>query len=136
MADTPTNTDFGAWVKQQLAGRNYREAGEEIGLHFTILYDLAKGRRKSRGTVVRFARGIGANVNEALRMAGLEPEYESNAERFLRGVQELGEKYGRPPIPPSFWGGIEGLEKLTPEQVDARLAELEEQWAEDAEAGS
>jgi ADP-ribose pyrophosphatase YjhB (NUDIX family) len=134
MPGNPSNADFAAWVRQKLAGRNYREAAEEIGLHFTILYDLAKGRRKSRATGVRIAKGLGLSVNEALRMAGMEPESESGAAYFLRRLKALAEELGLAAIPVDFFSETGEPEEFTVEQADQLIASIRRQLTRNPEA--
>jgi ADP-ribose pyrophosphatase YjhB (NUDIX family) len=130
----PENAELGTWVRQVLAGRNYRDAAEEIGLHFTTLYDLAKGRTKSRDTIIRFARGTRQPVNEALRKAGMEPENEGGGDYFLRRLKALADELGMGAIPVEFFSEMAEPETFTTEQADQLIASIRRQLTRNPEA--
>lgn len=97
------NVVLGTAVKEAMAGRNYRAVAEEIGLHYTTLYDLAKGFRKSRPTIVKFAAGIGESEEKWLYLAGYgQPPPEV---RLAEAVEEI-------PAPPSYEPDTDDLRAL------------------------
>jgi hypothetical protein len=79
-------------VKRLMAGKDYREEGERMGLHFTTLYDLAKGRKKSRETVIRFARHFREPVNDWLALYDHEPEEEPSFTEALENAVQIGRR--------------------------------------------
>src|SRR5262245_53819287 len=104
-AGSGSNEVFGAAVRQVLGGLNYREEAARIGLHFTTLYDMARGLPKSMETVIRFARATGQDVNTWLEMAGYEP-IETGGDLLTAGLRALNEEFGRPiPVDFSAWDG-------------------------------
>lgn len=74
MSDLP-NPDV--WVRRLVgAAGGVDDVAERVGLHRATLYQMLKGKRVGRATVVKFARGMQADVNEGLRVFGYEPEAE------------------------------------------------------------
>lgn len=75
--------------------------------------------------VVAFARGMGEDVNYALRVAGYEPiaAEPSPDARLGAGIRDLAERYDSPTL---ALKRFTGLGNLTHEKVNQLLAELEE----------
>lgn len=83
--DDPTLSPLGALLEQHRGSVSKREAARRAGISEGRWRQIVTGQQKAgagvvvpanprRETVIAMAAAVGANVNEALRLAGMEPQ--------------------------------------------------------------
>ena len=69
------NNEFGDWLRELLAKRGItssRQVRQRTGISHTTIDDILKGTRPSVETAIRIAKGFGADISQALGLAGYE----------------------------------------------------------------
>lgn len=103
-------------VKQVLAGRDFREEAVRVDLHYTTLYDMARGLTKSRDTIEKFVAGFGLDLAEWLPLYGFSPGTEGEVDRALATVLDHSNELTYEDVDePLEIRGYSGFDKLSPE---------------------
>lgn len=108
-------------VKEVLAGKDYREEAARLGLHYTTLYDMARGVRKSHETVVKFAQGFGLPLVEWLTLYGYTTQEKSPNEMIREALLNTPSLSYDPDFEDfdiRRWDGADRLHALTEEDLD------------------
>lgn len=120
------NLELAEAVKRILAehGLSLRGQRARTGIDHVTVLGMTNGIVPNEGTIIRFARGFGLDINEWLELAGYERLPETGAERLYRGIRDLQRRFGYT-LSVDFMGGPESL---TVEQAEKLLAMLEEEY--------
>lgn len=127
-----TNAELAAAVAALLKerGLSLRQAGQLAGLGHVTISNLRRGVTPGVETILKFARGLGVEPNEWLRLAGyaeLDADSVNGYGRFVLGLAELCTELGRP-IPVSL--DMDQAQRMTPAQAEETLAVLRRQAEE------
>lgn len=92
---------IGLWVKAVLEkhGVNTRQQKIRTGIAHSTVNEWLADTRPQAGSLIQFARGMGEDVNEALRLANYPPlddEPESGDAWYIRALRDLANKRGEP----------------------------------------
>lgn len=110
-------------------------AAQRLDMSREALTKLYNGRDVQLETVEQFARKLRLDVNEWRVRWGYPPvePQESNADIWTRALADLAREFNKDRIVVNFSGGLERLNELTREElqalIDDQRAELEEEAA-------
>ena len=129
----PSNQQLAEAVKRILAEHNLSLRGQRArtGIDHVTMLGMTNGIVPNEGTIIRFARGFGLDINEWLELAGYERLPESGPERLLRGLREIAARRGK-----SFPFDISLIpQDVTVEKAEEALAFIEEEVRKRHEKG-
>jgi hypothetical protein len=131
------NEAFGEWARKARDGRALRALARVTGISHTYIDDMEWGKVPSYPLLEQFVERLELPpdlAEEGFRLAGYRRKtMESNADIWTRALADLAREFNKDRIVVNFSGGLERLNELTREElqalIDDQRAELEEEAA-------